>query len=139
MSRKGVRVKEVLTYSEPNTKSQSVKCLIFILDSCRMEQHLMKQAQGGGNGPFRGGCLTNQHLGFQVSSLHKNTCLFRSNDVHEQLQRHEGVVCNKNTARPSLTYKGTFSTTFLSAQTNGNDGSQKENATSFWAESGSIS
>lgn len=61
----------------------------------QMEQHLMKQAQGGGTGPFWGGCLTNQHLGFQVSSLHKNTCPFSSGDVHEQLQRHERLYVTR--------------------------------------------
>lgn len=57
-------VKDALPYPEPNTKFQTVKRFSFILDSCRMEQHLTRQAQGGGTGPL-GSRSTNQRLGFQ--------------------------------------------------------------------------
>lgn len=39
------------THPEPNTKLQTVKCFLFILDSCKMEQHPPLQIQGGGTGP----------------------------------------------------------------------------------------
>lgn len=47
---------------EPNTKLQTVKCFLFILDSCKMEQqHLIRQArEAGGPFPEVGGRPTNQ-------------------------------------------------------------------------------
>lgn len=101
MNGKGVLVKEVFTYPEPNTKSKTVKCFILILDWCRSIIRVDKPRESR---PLESRS-TNQRPGFQVSSLHKKCLPFPFLRCFQCTVAATRWGCNKNTAHPSWLIK----------------------------------